>query len=324
MQEFKVFPESTNLRLDVFLSRNGPGVSRAKIQKLISAGAVSVNGKATRKKRVLVPGDVVRFDPAALPADEAAPLPQDIPLSILFEDDYYIAVDKPAGLVVHPGCGNRSGTLVNALLFHRGKSLSKGSAADRPGIVHRLDKDTSGVIVAAKTDEAHAALAAVFASRGVQKKYLAFCIGRPLTGAGIIEMPLARSRCDPARRVPAASGKSSTTGFRLLDFRGGISFIEFSPRTGRTHQIRVHCASSGFPVIADALYGGGIMRLRQTSPADRPFATVLFKCFSRQALHASSLTFIHPFLNRGVTVEAPLPRDFMGALALMRGETAVR
>lgn len=319
MDEFSVPQESQGLRLDVFLSRRVSGISRARIQKLIAAGAVSVNGATVRKRHAVAAGDMIQFDPAGLPPDETGLLPQNIPLSILYEDDWYVAIDKPAGLVVHPGCGNRSGTLVNALLFHRGENLSVGSAADRPGIVHRLDKDTSGVIVAAKTNAAHAALAAVFASRGVRKKYLAFCIGRPQAAEGVIDMPIGRSRSDPVRRAPAASGKSSSTGFRMLDFRGGISLVEFTPLTGRTHQIRVHCAASGFPVLADALYGGGKGRLRQVAPSDRAFAASLLQCFSRQALHAVSMTFIHPFLKREVTVKAPMPADFRSALALFRG-----
>ncbi|MBN2189145.1 MAG: RluA family pseudouridine synthase [Chitinispirillaceae bacterium] len=321
MDEFPVPQESNGLRLDVFLSRNVSGISRARIQKLIAAGAVSVNGKAVRKRHKVETGDTVRLDSTELPGTGPGIVPQDIPLSILYEDEWYIAIDKPAGIVVHPGCGNRSGTLVNALLFHRGNELSAGSAADRPGIVHRLDKDTSGVIVAAKTNAAHAALAAAFAARGVRKKYIAFCIGRPQAGEGVIDMPLGRSRNDPVKRAPAASGKSSATGFRVLDFRKGISLVEFTPRTGRTHQIRVHCAASGFPVLADALYGGGKGRLRQVAPSDRIFAASLLQCFARQALHAASITFIHPFLNREVTVQAPMPADFRNALAMLSGKT---
>jgi 23S rRNA pseudouridine1911/1915/1917 synthase len=321
MQEIKVKPETAPVRLDVYLSHAVSTVSRAQIQKLIAAGSVSVNGKAVRKRHEVSAGDVIRLDMSRLSQNEAVPSPQDIPLSILYEDDYYVAIDKPAGLVVHPGCGNRSGTLVNALMFYCGNNLSEGSALDRPGIVHRLDKDTSGVIVAAKTNAAHAALAAVFASRRVRKKYVAFCIGRPRTVEGVIDMPLARSRSDRKKRAPAASGKSSSTGFRVLEFRAGISFMEFTPRTGRTHQIRVHCAASGFPVAADTLYGGGKGRLSQVAPSDRPFAASLLECFSRQALHAVSITFMHPFLNREVTVQAPMPPDFRIALAFIRGKT---
>jgi 23S rRNA pseudouridine1911/1915/1917 synthase len=317
MQEYTVPVDAEGLRLDIFLSRAVSGISRSQLQKLIAAGSVVVNGKVVRKKHEVSADDIVRLDPAELPCREEAPTPEDIPLSILYEDEYYAAVDKPAGLVVHPGCGNRSGTLVNALLYHRGKSLSEGSAASRPGIVHRLDKDTSGVIVVAKTNAAHAALAAAFASREVRKKYIAFCIGRPRTPEGVIDMPLGRSRNDRKKRAPAASGKSSSTGYRVLDYRSGITLVELSPHTGRTHQIRVHCAASGFPVVADTLYGGGKERLKHIAPADRPFAESVQHCFTRQALHAAEIIFTHPFLKKEMTVRAPLPPDFRNALALI-------
>jgi 23S rRNA pseudouridine1911/1915/1917 synthase len=316
MQEIKVQQESANLRLDVFLSRTVPGISRSQLQKLIIAGAVSVNGKIVQKRHALSAGDTVLIDLKEIPGAGSQLVPQDIPLSILYEDDWFVAVDKPAGLVVHPGRGNWQGTLVNALLFHRGKSLSEGSAADRPGIVHRLDKDTSGVIVVAKTNAAHAALAAAFASRGIKKRYFAFCLGRPKEQEGVIDMPIGRSRRDPVKRAPAASGKSSSTAYCVLEYRSGIAIIKFMPRTGRTHQIRVHCASSGFPVVADALYGGERDGLKQISPPDRSFAASVLQCFSRQALHAASITFAHPFLNKDITINAPLPLDFRTALAL--------
>jgi len=318
-QEFSVPPEAAGLRLDVFLSRAVPGLSRSHLQKFIAAGSVSVNGKAVQKKHALSTGDAVRFDMTELPGGQTTLSPQDIPLSILYEDDYFVAVDKPAGLVVHPGCGNWSGTLVNALLYHCGKGLSEGSAAGRPGIVHRLDKDTSGVIVVAKTNAAHAALAAAFASRAVRKKYVAFCIGRPRTPEGVIDMPLGRSRSDRTKRAPAASGKSSSTGYRVLEYRSGIALVELTPRTGRTHQIRVHCAASGFPVVADTLYGGGNERLRRITPSDRPFAASVLHCFARQALHAAEITFTHPFLKKEMTVHSPLPPDFRNALELLGG-----
>jgi 23S rRNA pseudouridine1911/1915/1917 synthase len=314
---FSVTPSSAGLRLDVFLSRAVPDISRSRIQKLIAGGSVSVNGKAVQKKYALSTGDEVRLEIKELPECEDAPAPQDIPLSVLYEDRYYAAVDKPAGLVVHPGCGNRSGTLVNALLYHCGKGLSEGSDTGRPGIVHRLDKDTSGVIVVAKTNAAHAALAAAFALRAVKKKYVAFCIGRPRTPEGVIDMPLGRSRSDRKKRAPVASGKSSSTAYRVLEYRSGIALVELSPRTGRTHQIRVHCAASGFPVVADTLYGGGKERLKNITPSDRPFAASVLNCFSRQALHAAEITFTHPFLKKEMTVHAPLPLDFRNALALI-------
>jgi 23S rRNA pseudouridine1911/1915/1917 synthase len=244
--------------------------------------------------------------------------PQDIPLSVLFEDDYFIAIDKPAGLVVHPGSGNRDGTLVNALLFCK-PQLSEGSSPDRPGIVHRLDKDTSGVIIVAKTNQAHMTLAKAFSSRKVAKTYYGFCIGKPREPEGIIDLSLGKSRSNPMKRTPVADGKPSQTEYSVLGQESGITFVRFKPRTGRTHQIRVHCASKGFPILADELYGGGPGRIMRLEPADRPFAKSVMACFSRHALHAQMLTFVHPFTGKEVSVSAPFPEDFVEAKKLFKG-----
>jgi 23S rRNA pseudouridine1911/1915/1917 synthase len=315
-REVTVPPESAGLRLDIFLSRLFTDLSRSQIQKLIATGSIAVNGQVVPKKFALSAGDSIRVTAIESVSHEVNLLAQDIPLSILYEDDHLIAIDKPAGLVVHPGSGNRNGTLVNALLYHCREGLSPGSAAERPGIVHRLDKDTSGVIIVAKTIAAHAALASAFSSRTIKKSYIGFCIGRPPAASGSIDVPLARSRRNPVKRAPDKSGKSSSTGYRLLDFRSGIALVEFMPLTGRTHQIRVHCASSGFPIVADTLYGGGKERLLQVAPLDRPFAAAICKCFTRHALHAFTITFTHPFLKKEITIKAPLPPDFRSALAL--------
>ena len=175
---------------------------------------------------------------------------------------------------------------------------------------------TSGVVVAAKTNAAHASLAAAFASRDVRKKYIGFCFGRPRSPEGVIDMPLGRSRSDPLKRAPVPSGKSSATGYRVLDFRSGVALVEFSPRTGRTHQIRVHCANSGFPIVADVVYGGGSGRLRQLSPFDRAFSASILRCFARHALHAVTITFMHPYLMKELTIEARMPHDFQEALRI--------
>ncbi|MGA2508061.1 MAG: RluA family pseudouridine synthase [Chitinispirillaceae bacterium] len=315
-REIIVPPESAGLRLDVFVSRLFIDRSRSQIQKLIATGSITVNGQVVPKKYAVSGGDIITVTAMESVSHEANLIAQDIPLSILYEDDHFLAIDKPAGLVVHPGSGNRNGTLVNALLFHCHEGLSPGSAAERPGIVHRLDKDTSGVIIVAKTAAAHAALAAAFSSRTIKKNYIGFCIGRPPDAAGFIDVPLARSRRNPVKRAPDKSGKLSRTAYRLLDFRSGIALVEFMPLTGRTHQIRVHCASSGFPIVADTLYGGGKERLLQVAPLDRAFASSIHKCFTRHALHAVSITFTHPFLKKEITIKAPLPQDFRNALAL--------
>lgn len=311
----RVPSESQGTRLDVFICRSCGGISRSRVQRLIEDGSVTVNGRAALKKYPVSAGDEIRVAELRTVPGPPLPGPEDIPLSVIYEDDFFCAIDKPAGLVVHPGSGNRSGTLVNALLF-RGGNLSSGSAPDRPGIVHRLDKETSGVVVVAKTGEAHAAIAAEFARRAVHKTYLGFCFGEPPAGRGTIDLPLARSRANPVKRAPDGRGKASQTEFLGIDFRHGVSLVAFMPRTGRTHQIRVHCSSRGFPIVCDELYGGGKKRLERCPPADRPFCAKVYLCFSRHALHARSLSFRHPFLGKTMTLQAPYPPDFRKALEL--------
>lgn len=312
-----ISPDSEGERLDLFLSRAVGDLSRSQVQKCIIGGAVLVNGRPARKNYRVAEGDRIRISDLNVPDRPLELEPQNLPLSVLYEDDYFLAVNKSAGLVVHPGNGNRTGTLVNALLYYLGKNLSDGSRPERPGIVHRLDKNTSGVLLIAKTNGAHAMLAQAFASRLVKKDYLGFCMGVPSEAAGIIDIPLARSRKDPVKRAPDRFGKSSRTEFRLLAARSGISLVQFMPQTGRTHQIRVHCSSRGFAVLGDTLYGGGSGRLSQLAPAHRPFAIQMLACFGRQALHAWRIGFTHPFLKREITIVAPLPDDFQKGLQAM-------
>ena len=316
MNTFTLTPEFSGERLDHFLAAVIPQTSRSHLQRLISGGAVLVNGAAVSKNHRMTTGDIVTV--AELATEPSTLEPQDLPISVLYEDDCLIVIDKPAGLVVHPGAANRSGTLVNALLFHRTGNLSEGSHPERPGIVHRLDKDTSGVLLVAKTDAAHRALATAFASRTVKKRYLGFCIGTPKPDAGSIDLPLGRSRKDPTRQIPVLNGKASLTEYRVVESRSGISLVRFMPHTGRTHQIRVHCSSRGFPILGDELYGGGRSRLMQIAPLDRPFAASVFNCFSRQALHAEEISFAHPISGAGMTISSPLPADFQKALSLMQ------
>jgi 23S rRNA pseudouridine1911/1915/1917 synthase len=316
--EFTVPAETAGNRVDRFLSRSLPGsVSRSQIQKLFLQGNVLVNGAPVQKSaHVSVNDRIIVKDIGSVNVPTSLE-PQDIPLSILLEDDYFIAIDKPAGLVVHPGSGNWDGTLVNALLFAR-PQLSDGPSPDRPGIVHRLDKDTSGIIVVAKTNAAHAALAGAFSSRTITKTYYGFCIGKPRELEGIINLALGKSRSNPMKQTPVPDGKASQTGYRVLGSESGIVFVKFSPRTGRTHQIRVHCASKGFPILMDELYGGGPGRIMRLEPADRPFAKSVMSCFTRHALHAQSISFTHPFTGKETTVSAPFPKDFQEALRLFK------
>jgi 23S rRNA pseudouridine1911/1915/1917 synthase len=308
-----VSPDAAGQRLDIFLTGLLEDLSRSQIQKLIGCGKVLVNGNAPQKRYLVAENDAIMISETASVVEKSSLEPQDIPLAVLFEDDYLIAIDKPAGLVVHPGSGNRSGTLVNGLLFRAG-DLSAGFAPDRPGIVHRLDKETSGVLLVAKTNEAHAALARAFASREVKKTYLGICFGTPAEESGTLDMALARSRREPVKRVVDKSGKASRTDYRVIAARSGISIVQFMPRTGRTHQIRVHCSVAGFPIVGDPLYGGGREQLLKIEPLARPFASAIVKCFDRHALHARSIGFSHPVSGVSMSIEAPLPADFQNAV----------
>lgn len=307
---------SEGVRLDVFISEHYPLISRTKIQKCIEKGIILLNNSPTKKRSILKEGDMVEFNEEALTSTTDIHVePQNIPLDIIFEDEYFVAVNKPAGMVVHPGSGNKDNTLVNALLFHL-DSLSSGSSIERPGIVHRLDRDTSGLIVAAKNDEAHNALAALFAERSVEKEYFGFCIGKCPKDEDTINAPVGRKKNDPIRYCVRRNGKEAVTDYTLLSHKSGISLLNFYPRTGRTHQIRIHSSYRGFPVVQDGLYGGGKIKVLNLQPLDRPFAYKLFGCFSRHALHARRLSFVHPFTREGISLEAPFPEDFQKAVEL--------
>jgi len=219
-------------------------------------------------------------------------------------------------MVVHPGSGNRDGTVVNALLHHM-PLISDGFAPDRPGIVHRLDKETSGVLLSAKTNDAHARLAGLFSSRTIGKYYLGVCLGDRPADQATIDAPIGRSRRDPIKHVVRTDGRSALTEYRLLSHTSGLSFMAFRLHTGRTHQIRIHCAHTNFPVVGDAVYGKKDDLMQQVQPLDRPFVYKVIKCFSRQALHAWRIVFVHPFTLKEIALTAPLPEDFMNAARLL-------
>jgi 23S rRNA pseudouridine1911/1915/1917 synthase len=241
---------------------------------------------------------------------------QNIPLEIIYEDDYLLAINKPAGMVVHPGNGNRGMTMVNALLYHI-HSLSHGSAIERPGIVHRLDKDTSGVILVAKTDTVHSALARMFFEHTIEKYYVALCAGLRPAEHAVIDMPLGRNRRDPIKRSVQTDGKNARTEYWLLHHACGVSVVGIRPHTGRTHQIRVHFSSHGFPILCDPLYGGGNDRVETLAVLDRPKAYKIYKCFDRHALHARKISFKHPVTQKPMMLVAPFPEDFLAAFEML-------
>jgi 23S rRNA pseudouridine1911/1915/1917 synthase len=304
--------EAGRERVDSYLARVEPELSRSRLKKLIESGLVTVDGKPVRASRKLAEGELVRVE---VPAPEVAEaLPEDIPLEILFEDQYLIAVSKPRGMVVHPAPGHSSGTLVNALLGHV-TDLSGIGGVLRPGIVHRLDKDTSGVILVAKDDRTHQELQALFKMRQMNKTYLAVVLGK-MVGEGTVDLPIGRH---PTDRKKMAAGdvnhsRTAVSHWRALAELQGAALVEVEIETGRTHQIRVHLASMGNPVAGDPLYGG---QKRAKGIADHRSRKILTKA-PPQALHAWKLNFIHPHTGEELNLKAPLPEE-MEALIVKLG-----
>ncbi len=309
--------EDTGGRLDRVLATRIPALSRTRLKALILAGDVAIGGKTIRDPgHTVKSGDTVTV---VIPPPEAAePLGENIPLTILYEDDDLIVIDKPKGLVVHPAPGHSSGTLVNALIAHCGDSLSGIGGVKRPGIVHRLDKDTTGVMVVAKNDHAHQALAAQFADHGregpLERGYLAFAWGAPDRPKGTIDAPLERHPHNRERRAVRDGGREAITHWHVLDRYAGkegttgavASMIECRLETGRTHQIRVHLAHVGHPVMGDDLYGPGY-RTKSTRLNDE--AQVALAALERQALHAYLLVVEHPTSHQTLEFRSELPGD---------------
>jgi 23S rRNA pseudouridine1911/1915/1917 synthase len=310
---FEVPEASRGIRLDRFLAGVLPGESREAIQRWIHAGAVRREGGGLLKPASrLRPGDRIRVEiPDSPPGFVLQPEP--IPLDVVHADAELLVVVKPAGMVVHPGAGARTGTLVHALLGGR-YDLSRAGGADRPGIVHRLDKETSGLLVIARNDRAHRALAAQFAAREVRKVYLALVWGSPVPASGRIEAAIGR---DPRSRtrmsVRPAKGRSALTEYRTCELLGPVTLLEIRLLTGRTHQIRVHLRHRGHPIVGDATYGG-----RRYEAARPRRVREALEEFGRMALHAARLEFVHPASGKRVRFEAPLPGDFAALLERLR------
>ena len=317
---FEVEPEAQGERLDAYLARRETGLSRSRHKALIVAGQVAVDGQAlTDPNHRLAAG--ARIEVLVPEPEDALPRAQDIPLSVLFEDASLVVIDKPPGLVVHPGAGNWDGTLVNALIAHCGDSLSGIGGVRRPGIVHRLDKDTSGVLVVAKTDVAHVSLSAQFADHGregiLRREYDALVWGVADPRAGTVDAPLDR---DPNNRqkqaVSRSGGRHALTHYRLEEAIGGIAAImSCRLETGRTHQIRVHMAHIGHPLIGDRVYGGGFLTKANVLP---PELRERVASFHRQALHARFLRFAHPESGATMEFEAAWPADMTTLVSAFR------
>jgi 23S rRNA pseudouridine1911/1915/1917 synthase len=310
-------------RLDRFLTALLPEFSRARLQQLIGEGAVTLALRKVEDPNHRVKGGDI-YTVAVPPARPTRPQGQDIPLSVIYEDRDLIVIDKPAGLVVHPAAGNPDGTLVNALLAHCGEDLIGIGGEARPGIVHRLDKDTSGLLVAAKNERTMGSLAKQFANHTIERAYHALVWGTPRASSGSIESQIGRSQFDRKRMaVLRSGGKTARTNYRVLEKFGPsdrpfASLIECRLETGRTHQIRVHLTHLGHPLIGDPQYG----RIRQpprarTSAEEAAYAAAAG--FSRQALHAFVLGFHHPGINKLMRFEAPWPADFATLEAALKG-----
>lgn len=289
------------LRLDAALAALLPELSRSAVQRLLEDGAVTLDGRPVKKNAKLPAGTVLNVEiPEAKPTENPA---QDIPLDVVYEDDDVIVVNKPKGLVVHPAPGHPDGTLVNALIHHCGDSLSGVGGEKRPGIVHRIDKDTSGLIIAAKNDFAHAALAAQLRDHSLARTYVCIVCGNIKDDSGTIDAPIGRHPADRKKMaVTEKNSRSAVTHWRVLERFSGYTLVECKLETGRTHQIRVHMAYRGHPILGDMVYGHKKPELGQDS----------------QCLHAKELRFVHPRTGQLVTVCCELPDYFTALLEKLR------
>jgi 23S rRNA pseudouridine1911/1915/1917 synthase len=298
--DVRLAPAHSGWRLDRALADAVPTLSRERLKALIRSGAVEARGAPLRDPALKVRGDEAMklAVPEPKPAHNEA---QEIPLVIEFEDDHLLVVDKPAGLVVHPAAGNLDGTLVNALLHHCGGSLSGIGGVARPGIVHRIDKDTSGLLVVAKTDVAHEGLSKQFADHSIERRYLAIVSGLPKASEGVVDAPLARSAVNRKKIAIVAEGrgKRAVTHWKRLEALRDAALVQCKLETGRTHQVRVHMASIGHPLLGDPVYG--------SSRSHRALLKDLG--FERQALHAAVLGFVHPVTKHRLSFASGMPPD---------------
>ena len=306
--EYVVLETEKNVRLDVFLSQRA-ALSRSQAARLIEEGAVLVNGKEADKKRLLAPCDTVAV---TLPEPEPCEaLPENIPLDIIYEDAHLLVINKPKGMVVHPAAGNPTGTLVNALLYHCGDSLSGVGGVLRPGIVHRIDKDTSGLLVVAKNDSAHRALAAQLEDHSLYREYHALVKGGMKNDEGTVSLPIGRHPTNRKKMAVIRDGlhnaKEAVTHYRTIKRYGAVSYLCLRLETGRTHQIRVHMSALGHALLGDEVYGG--------SPT--PFEKKHARLLCGQALHAKKISFLHPETSERVSFECSLPKEFTELLNIL-------
>ncbi|MEA1981419.1 MAG: RluA family pseudouridine synthase [candidate division Zixibacteria bacterium] len=315
----EVMPESKGIRLDKFLSESDKlELSRNKVQQLIESNYIRVNNQITDKKYKISVGDKIEIIIAPpVPVDITA---ENIPLDIVYEDDYLAVINKPAGLVTHPGTGNFSGTLVNGIMYHI-KQLPNSSPADRPGLVHRLDKNTSGLLVIAKTDSCLQKLQEAIQNRTVKRTYLAIICGHMKEDAGEINLPIGRSIRDRKKMmVTNKNSREAITHYRLLKRYRSYDYLEINLQTGRTHQIRVHFSYLGHPVFGDPEYGGRAKWVNGMFAPDRAKAKEMLEIIDRQTLQAYQLEFQHPVTDEMLSFKAKLPEDFQNVLNMLDDE----
>jgi len=299
-------------RIDIYLAHQIQNATRTKVRGAIDQGLVLVDGKRVKASHSVAPGEVIEVTLPRPPRPDARP--ENIPLEIVYEDDQLLVVNKPAGMVTHPAYGNYTGTLVNALLHHC-RSLSTVNSEMRPGIVHRLDKDTTGLMVVAKNDVAHHYLAKQFSRRTIEREYWAIVWGRFQNQAGTIESALGRSKRDRKKVAVTSEGKHAVTDYEVVKEFEYLSLIRLKLRTGRTHQIRVHLAHIGHPVFGDPTYGGRVHTWGGLEGKKAQQAFNLLKLVGRQSLHAKTIGFIHPATKGKVKFESELPADMKEVLA---------
>ncbi len=320
-------PKQSPIRLDKFLFDRLAQTSRNRIQVAAKAGNVLVNGLAAKPSQKVKPGDEISIV-LPYPMREVELLPEDIPINVLYEDDHILVIDKQAGLVVHPGHGNWTGTLVNALLFHFGKLPSTpGAEIPRPGLVHRLDKDTSGVMVVGKTEEALTHLARQFFDRTSDRRYHALVWGDFQEDEGVIEGNIGRHAKDRTVQFvyeDGEQGKPALTRWKVLERFRYVTLVECKLETGRTHQIRVHMQWTGHPLFNDAAYGGNRVLKGTTFTKYKQYVENCFRLLPRQALHARTLTIEHPITHARMHFESPVPADMQAVLDKWRHYTTVK
>ena len=306
-----VTEDESGQRLDACIGAFCEELSRSQAAKLIDDGAVKVNGAPAKKKREVQEGDEIEIDLPEL--REMTAEPEDIPLDVVYEDSDIIVINKPKGMVVHPAAGNTSGTLVNALLYRCRGSLSGIGGVLRPGIVHRIDKDTSGLLVVAKNDAAHRALAEELKYHGIEREYHALANGGFKTASGTVDLPIGRHPTDRKRMAvlrDCATSKNAVTHYEVEEAFGKVTYLKLRLETGRTHQIRVHMSYLGHPLLGDTVYGGGGTQFEKKHQA----------LLSGQALHAKRLTLTHPRTKERMVFECPLPPEFERLLEILRKE----